>query len=164
MNKMWKKSDIIESFEETFLIVECLDKQYLLFNLNNQNHELKEEEELHSNFNIIEVKKLKPENYINLMTYLLKSYKETSQVLWQYKKLCPHHIVNQDDSAYCQICETDFGHFCPDSPDNICYYFTENNGKILMNNGTQIEPPPNHNSKNETFDCCIFCAQPEERK
>lgn len=165
LNNMLKKSDIIKSMDEVFIIIEILnDKQYFLYDLENQTHQLKDDDEIKSNFSLIDIKNLDHQTYINLMNYLNQSYKEATQLWWQSKKICFHHIMNKHDCAFCKICQTEFGHFCPDSPDNMCYYFTESDGKILLNNGTKIDAPPNHQKNYETFDSCLFCQNPEERK
>ena len=41
--------------------------------------------------------------------------------------------------AICEVCEKDFGWYCPDSSDHYCHY-------------------------EEDSECCIYCGQPEERK
>ncbi len=55
-----------------------------------------------------------------------------------------HDIVQVDESAYCDICEEDFGWWCPDSIDHVCEYRQEDGSY--------------------NYDNCIHCHQPEERK
>lgn len=38
------------------------------------------------------------------------------------KDNCRHTVVERDEVAYCEDCETDFGWWCPDSPDHFCHY------------------------------------------
>ncbi len=50
-----------------------------------------------------------------------------------------------------------------ESPDGICHYYTSNN-KIILKDGTQIDPPYDHDEDGESEDWCIYCGEPEERK
>lgn len=68
------------------------------------------------------------------------------------------------DSATCMLCSTYFGYRCPDSPDSVCHYYTNEQGRVRLIDGTEIEPPPEHDTEYETPDSCIFCGSPEERK
>jgi hypothetical protein len=63
----------------------------------------------------------------------------------------------------CVICGENFGHLCPESPDQICHYHTSG-GFINLIDGRKIAAPANHDVDYETEDSCIFCHQPEERK
>jgi len=65
--------------------------------------------------------------------------------------------------ATCTVCKKSFGWRCKKSPDQCCHYFTEN-GKVTLNNGTEVDPPPEHDVEYETYDGCIFCGHPSERK
>lgn len=162
-----KKFDIIESFDEILIISSIINKepiQYVLYSLLTSEYVIKSEEEVKANFSQVSVKDLSLQSYTHLMLFLTNEYKELSTHFFNNKKFCFHVIENKFDSAFCNICELDFGHFCQDSPDNTCHYFTEKEGFILLNNGNKILPPLEHNQKYETYDCCIFCGEPEERK
>jgi hypothetical protein len=52
---------------------------------------------------------------------------------------CPHNIVQNGDSAECDICGDDFGWWCPTSPDHRCDY----------PDGSEY---------------CRHCGEPDERK
>ena len=52
---------------------------------------------------------------------------------------CPHEIIRSHDSAICRICDTDFGWWCPKSPDHLCEY-------------------------EKGSEWCIWCGEPTERK
>lgn len=74
-----------------------------------------------------------------------KAIAELNHELQTIKLFCDHDIVKTDwDSAQCDICKEDFGHWCPDSPTHFCDYDQED--------GSYDE------------DCCRYCGNPEERK
>lgn len=80
-----------------------------------------------------------------------------------------HQFGDDEGDAYCVICEKHFGHYCPESPDHTCHYYTVLDGKIKLFTGEIIDPPVGadgepHDPDYETSDCCIFCGAPEERK
>lgn len=81
-------------------------------------------------------------------------------------KNCLHKIVHQEPDEFgygfaeCEGCDTQFGWYCPDSPDHVCHYFTENSNVELMTGELIISPP----HKYETYDCCLYCGHPGERK
>ena len=85
---------------------------------------------------------------------------------------CTHPLtVQKGDSHYCRTCKSHVGEgwWCPDSPDNHCYYFTEkwpgNAGRFVdLKNGDRRFFHKDHDHENETDDCCLFCGAPEERK
>lgn len=87
-------------------------------------------------------------------------------------KTCHHRVEfdkgeDEDDdgssSGYCVVCNEYFGHYCPESPDHVCHYHTHD-GKITLINGEEINAPEDHNPHYETWDMCIYCGGPEERK
>jgi len=102
---------------------------------------------------------------------------------------CWHEIVERGDvgGATCKKCgnmrlfeETgrSWGWYCPDSPDHQCHYESEQevwekNGRIVRGkrfvwsiNGEKIilEGYTDEDRKYESYDYCIFCGNPEERK
>ena len=89
---------------------------------------------------------------------------------------CEHSrvIKSPTDSAKCAICDKRFGWFCESSPDNVCHYFSDN-GEIDLINGETVSLPESHDEganpgwmggldDGESYDWCIFCGDPEERK
>ena len=87
------------------------------------------------------------------------------------------HVVNpeftdkyQCDVAYCEVCNKTFGWKCPESPDHVCYYYTDglkNCVSVVELIDKTIHPLENHtfnDVQGETEDCCLFCGQPQERK
>jgi hypothetical protein len=81
---------------------------------------------------------------------------------WSWGPECP------EGDTYCTICGHHFGHYCPESPDHTCHYFTDD-GKIELVTGEKVDPPTNsdgspHDPDYETDDCCVFCGAPDERK
>ena len=85
---------------------------------------------------------------------------------------CKHKVlVKQPDasghygSAECEGCDSDFGWYCPDSPDHRCHYWmdTENGqNSVLLLDGTRHELPAE--TEEPCYDWCLFCGHPEERK
>jgi hypothetical protein len=102
----------------------------------------------------------------------------------ELQRSCPHDIVcsscglNTGDScpdddychmgANCKFCGERFdGWFCPDSPDYLCHYHSEKvrNGRYVVLNGNKtFRLPITDDARYETYDRCLFCEQPEERK
>jgi hypothetical protein len=84
---------------------------------------------------------------------------------------CKHtQLLPRKDSmsGYCAVCDeyTD-GWYCPDSPDNECHYMSERSGAfsyVELRDGRRSTMPEHHDPRNESWDSCIFCGQPEERK
>jgi hypothetical protein len=82
---------------------------------------------------------------------------------------CPHKILEQqpDEHGYgfaeCEGCDTQFGWYCPDSPDRVCHYHTDE-GKVELIDGTLVDMPANHDSEHESSDWCLYCGHPDERK
>jgi len=79
---------------------------------------------------------------------------------------CPHKVIKQQESAWCLICGRQIGWWCPDSPNNICYYHSEKfDGvyKVRISDGTLVDVPKGYNPECETDDWCIFCGNPLER-
>jgi hypothetical protein len=66
-------------------------------------------------------------------------------------------------SAICTVCNRNFGWYCPDSPDHVCHYYSQD-GKITLVDGTEIPVPEGHDKIGESDDWCIFCGEPDERK
>jgi len=77
---------------------------------------------------------------------------------------CPHNIDPATISARCTMCGEDFGWHCPQSPDQVCHYYTDRDGQVRLLDGSKVEPPSGHDAECETEDDCIYCGQPEERK
>lgn len=81
----------------------------------------------------------------------------------------PHiHIIYQSEyeGAHCAVCGTDYGWFCPDSPDNTCHYFTDNSDgqSVTLINGDVYKLTKRSDPRYESDDFCLFCGGPEERK
>lgn len=84
---------------------------------------------------------------------------------------CTHENIKKSvaSSAVCE-CGTNFGWFCPESPDKTCHYNTEKASDgfyVTLASGFRHKMPAfyteeNHNNENE--DECIFCGEPDERK
>lgn len=95
-------------------------------------------------------------------------YKKAKEAYWGRFNECKHvtaHSGVEDGSAWCAICGNDLGHYCPESPDHACHYFTNNDGKIELSDGTIVDVPnEEHDPDYETDDDCLFCHAPQERK
>lgn len=112
-------------------------------------------------FTVIQ-KKTEKEQRLTLQT--IEQFKNNVEhEFFQLKDTCKHHIINNGDDAICKICEDSFGWWCPESKDHCCHYFSEN-GIIRLNDGTYVKVPKDHDEQYETYDDCIFCHAPEERK
>lgn len=123
---------------------------------------------------------------LHVMKMMLAPLRKRYQDL---KKTCPHNIVcnvchtNEKEcapdrefghlGAECDICELgsefdeDLGWFCPDSPDHLCHYFSQehNQQRCVELLSGQLHPLSlNHKREWETDDQCIFCGNPDERK
>ena len=91
---------------------------------------------------------------------------KAKKAYWDEKKKCKHVAEKHGDVAWCAVCDTDLGWHCPESPDGVCHYFTEEDGKSvsLMNGETTSVPDEDHCKSYETYDFCLFCGNPEERR
>jgi ribonuclease HI len=106
-----------------------------------------------------------------ILISLLTHYNENHESLEVHlTNTCRHRIefeeTEDDDGSYgahCVICDEYFGHYCPGSPDHTCHYQTHDN-KITLITGEEIEAPEDHDSRYESWDMCIYCGGPEERK
>lgn len=91
-------------------------------------------------------------------------------------KSCWHEIEKDGDyGARCKYCDQGsssfyygdkWGWYCPNSPDHQCHYFTQkdSNGKDYIEtiNGEKVIVNIKH--KHRSYDYCLFCGEPEERK
>lgn len=102
----------------------------------------------------------------NLFHYLKDDSNSYGKLFYRAKDKCEHNIVGKIDSyAKCDICQENFGWFCPQSPDHVCHYYTDNEtGLIVLRNGDTVKPAPDHDSRYETHDECLFCGSPDERR
>ena len=150
---MFNKADVIQSIDEAFLITSVIktdELNYVLFNFKTQDVTLKKESELHSLFKKVEPNQLNKEDYQCLLNYLNQESKYYSLKYFNYKKQCHHEIINDYESAKCEICEDNLGWFCDESPDQICHYYTNQNGLVELEDNTTVSPPENHNINYET--------------
>jgi hypothetical protein len=88
---------------------------------------------------------------------------KVSQSFKDMKNSCHHKIKDIDESAFCSLCDRDFGWYCVESKDKCCHYFSEK-GKVKLITGELVDVPKDHDPYNEDYDWCIFCGAPEERK
>lgn len=99
--------------------------------------------------------------------FLATQYGNKGEFYYRIKRSCQHNLVESSyGSADCNICGEDLGWYCPDSPDHTCYYSSNHaTGMIELRNGTEVKvPDPDHDPSYETYDDCLFCHQPDERK
>lgn len=122
------------------------------------------------------------------------------------KRHCPHLVYrvgwmpttksdpedSECDCVSCAICGSEFGWWCPASPDHICHYFTIGSsrgtpnmsgcfeddtpgicGKVMLLSREFVTPPGYMDNDQvplarmqqfETDDRCLFCGSPRERK
>lgn len=85
-----------------------------------------------------------------------------------YPNFCEHPSFSKKyNSAKCNDCGSYMGHFCKSSPDNLCYYFSEEAEAklfVTLHNGSRHSLPKDHDVEGESDDWCIFCGEPEDRK
>ena len=112
----------------------------------------------------------KPEltpNDLEFITALLDAKAEAAEAdsrLAKISRSCKHKIYDDDGFAVCALCERDWGWYCPESPDHLCHYFAPN-GKVVLANGEVEEVPVGkEDPKYWSYDYCLYCGQPEERK
>ena len=104
-------------------------------------------------------------------------WKLTRKVTEVIESLCSHSKLYDSDkegggSARCVTCNRYMGFwFCPQSPDNRCYYYSEPNGDgsrhVQLENGVKHQLTKewrDDDAEHETDDDCLFCHHPEERK
>ena len=98
--------------------------------------------------------------------------RELRSEAYDLAQACQHKIVvlptpPPDEHGYgfaeCEGCDCDFGWYCPDSPDHICHYHTDE-GKVELIDGTLVDPPPGHDGEDEYNEWCLYCGHPDERK
>jgi len=96
--------------------------------------------------------------------------REKRSEAYDLAQACLHMILIQETPdqfgygyAECEGCDVNFGWYCPDSPDHVCHYHTDE-GKVELITGEQVDPPANHDSEHESSDWCLYCGHPDERK
>ena len=99
-----------------------------------------------------------------IVAYLQEPHKNQPNLFYQFQQECDHSIINSHEVAVCEICQKRFSWYCPDSPDHLCYYFVEKGNVVTLSNGEVISAPSTHDSEYESYDWCMFCGDPEERK
>lgn len=123
---------------------------------------------------------------------LKQAVKAAQEAYSEAKKKCLHTIEysyeiwkwggheSKDGHTWCADCGEDFGHYCPDSPDHACHYFSEDGlhvklftGEIVRKKLDEYDPDNiwdnivtvnNDCMRYETDDTCLFCGAPQERK
>lgn len=90
---------------------------------------------------------------------------------WISRQLCHHDNLKtfkvKEESASCADCGLGLGWHCPDSPDHLCHYFSEESSEgpyVELKGNKKHYLPKNHDSTFENSDVCLFCHLPDERK
>ncbi len=65
--------------------------------------------------------------------------------------------------ACCLICDAMYGTYCEEAPDHLCHYDVNENGKIELPDGREIEPPVGW-KKLRDEKRCFYCHEKEEEK
>ena len=83
----------------------------------------------------------------------------------EFKPLTEKQRQNEwlSECATCRICGKYHGWRCLKSPDEVCHYFTTQ-GKVKLINKQTVNVPEGHDSEYESYDWCVFCGNPQERK
>jgi hypothetical protein len=106
-----------------------------------------------------------------------KKLRELHEEIRHLKSGCTHEVAVQKpriirgvpyySHASCMGCSEDFGWYCPKSPDHVCHYFSDDD-QVELITGIKVPIPViedyDHDPKYETFDSCLFCGHPDERK
>lgn len=91
--------------------------------------------------------------FIEVPDNALKMWIETGDLAWKYER------------TECIECNTIVkGWRCHSSPDEICHYTTIDGRNVRLTNGDLYLLPETHEAEDESYDYCIFCEHPEERK
>lgn len=112
------------------------------------------------------------------LTNIRTQIKDLTKQKWALEQQCTHtapllkkNRFNDYGSGSCVVCGIFLGWLCPDSPDRICHYFScEQDGVhgVQLFEGKGFYPLPDldedYDPDWETYDMCLFCHQPEERK
>jgi hypothetical protein len=115
----------------------------------------------------------KAELKLRITAWLEKANHHKLDLLHKAITPCLHpSTINKGESHYCTECKSYVGDgwWCPSSPDNHCYYFTDFGSRgtiVVLADGTNFDYrgyDEDHDPEYETDDCCLFCGQPDERK
>jgi hypothetical protein len=89
-------------------------------------------------------------------------------------KLCKHSIVKKHEFVVCEVCGDEFGWWCPESPDHACHYFSKYEGEepnirrvVVLRDGKEDSSFLKNKvpaTRFESFDFCLYCSKPHERK
>ena len=123
---------------------------------------------------IEELKALTPQERKNMLMALSKERTLISKEIRKVENSCPHTFRKltkkelddewMSESAECIVCRCSFGWRCKVSPDGVCHYFTGDDGKVVMIDGSKVDPVEKIDKQDENDDMCLFCGFPEERK
>lgn len=123
---------------------------------------------------IEELKLLTPQERKNMFKSLYAEVAILNEEIRKVINSCPHTFreltkKELDDEwmseiADCTVCRRTFGWRCKVSPDSVCHYFTEDDGKVLLLDGSKVDPVEKIGKEYENYDTCLFCGHPEERK
>lgn len=105
-----------------------------------------------------------PEEFKILLTHYRNHLNGYQKRLYALERQAPTIIIQRGESAINAVTGYHYGWYCPDSPDHLCYYTTNSEGKIQLHDGTIVNAPEGHDPKYESYDFCIYCGDPEERK
>lgn len=121
-----------------------------------------------------ELKALTPQERKETLNSLEKESTLVQREMRKIRVSCPHKFreltkkeLNDEwmsESAECTICKSHFGWRCKVSPDQVCHYFTGDDGKVVLLDGSKVDPVEKIEKRDETDDWCLFCGHPEERK
>ena len=121
-----------------------------------------------------ELNALTPKNRKELLKSLEKELTLLQIEIRKIRTSCRHTFMEltkkelddewMSETAECTTCKCSFGWRCKVSPDGVCHYFTRDDGKVLMIDGRLIDPVEKIEKQSETYDMCLFCGHPEERK
>lgn len=102
---------------------------------------------------------------LNLKTATQALHELIRNCVCEFEPLTESELNDEWMSKYslCLICGTYHGWRCKESPDGICHYFSRD-GKVQLLGNREYDLPLNHDKMGESYDTCIFCGSPKERK
>ena len=117
---------------------------------------------------------LTPQERKEIIRSLEKESTLVQRELRKFRESCTHTFREltrkeladewMSESAECIICKSCFGWRCKVSPDHVCHYFTGDDGKVVLLDGSKVDPVEKIEKQYENYDMCLFCGHPEERK
>lgn len=156
-----KVKDLIEITNKKYLIIDKRENIFVCIDIVSK-------ETLYASLQSLEKAKaivIKPieQDYKLLLTAFEYHIARLSKTWNELKNNSPLVVIEKHEQAIHAITGEDLGWYCKLSPDNVCHYFTID-GRVQLIDGNLISAPYEHDEEEETYDACIYCGEPKERK